>query len=82
MFKSGFVIVFLFFFAGCSNKWTDAEKYIVKRQADRLAELSGSKNVNAFVECFQSYILENYNGKEYMDSGTSAASLAMIQCKN
>lgn len=82
MLKSVFAIVLLVFFSGCGNEWTDAEKKIVKRQADRLAELSESKNVNAFVECFQNYILENYNGKEYMNSGTTAASLAIIQCKN
>ncbi len=68
--------------SGCfNNKWTDAEKYILERQSNRMASWKAPTNQVEFSNCFKEYILDNYTGKEYMNSGTAAASLAIIECQ-
>jgi len=34
-----------------------------------------------FIECFSDYVIDNYNFKEYMNSGSSAGLSAMTNCQ-
>ena len=65
---------------GCSNSWSKEEKQVLQMQAKGMSILS-KNNKDKYAKCFEEYILDNYNGKEYLRAAEGAAVTAMMHCK-
>lgn len=47
-----------------------------------MASWKAPTNQAEFSNCFKEYIVDNYTGKEYMNSGTFATGLAIVECQS
>jgi hypothetical protein len=69
---------------GCFNSWSKEEKQLLNQQATSMVDIfpmTDTKNKTKYIECFSNYVMDNYNFKEYMNSGSSAGLGAMTNCQ-
>ena len=65
---------------GCFNSWSKEEIALVKMQAKSIADIYPKTKKKEFIECFSNYAIDNYDFKDYMNSGTAGGLSAMTNC--